>query len=109
MKIVLYAFAFLSVNSVFSQLISGDVVDSKRSLLTETDFTIKASSEGVVVYELAVDKKGNVTAETLVGSMTTIKSTPMRLDAKNMVHKFKFKEGLYPQFQHVRVKITFVK
>jgi hypothetical protein len=108
-KIFILSVAMFCTRSLYSQLLSGDVVESHRPLLTETDFTIKGSKEGYVVYELAVDTKGNVTSETLVSSMTNIVSTPMKLDAKNMVHKFKFKEGPYLKFQHVKVKITFVK
>lgn len=91
------------------QLLSGDIVDYGRPLLTETNFTLKGTKEGVVVYEIAVDLNGNVTSESLVSSMTTITSTPIQMDAKNYIKKLKFKSGTgYPKFQHAKVKITFV-
>lgn len=98
-----------SLHFCFGQLLSGDIVDVKRPLLTETNFTIKGTKEGVVVYDIAVDIYGNVTSETLVANMTTISSTPARMEARNLIKTFKFQPGTaYPKFHHVKVKITFV-
>lgn len=107
---ILFAFAFLiGFQSINAQLISGDLVDANRRLLTESNFTIKGSKEGVIVYDLAVDVYGNVISQNLVANMTTVTSTPMRMDAKNYVSKFKFEPGTaFPKFHHVKVKITFV-
>ena len=105
-KIITFAFA-LSFQQVFSQLISGGVVDVNRRLLTSTDFTMKGTKEGVVVYDLAVDINGNISSETLVTSMTTIASTPVRMEVRNYLKTLKFEPGTsYPKFHHVTVKIT---
>lgn len=98
-------FAFTSS----AQLMSGDLVDEGRKLLTETNFTMMGSKQGEIVYELAVDRKGNVTSERLIEKETTVVSTPLRYGAKNYLRSFKFEEGTYfPEFHHVIVKITVV-
>ena len=90
------------------QLISGDIVDYGRPLLTETNFILKGAKEGAVVCEIAVDLNGNVTSAIIDASMSTITSTPIQMDAKNYVKKLKFKAGTgYPKFQHAKVKVTF--
>ncbi len=109
MKSLLLIIALIFINTSFSQLISGDLVESGRRLLTETDFTIKGTKAGVVVYDVSVDLKGNVTSAVLVGEMTTIKSTPTQMDVKSYVNKFKFVAGNgYPKFHHATIKITVV-
>ena len=109
MKVFLLIISLFSINISFSQLISGDLVQSGRQLITETDFTIKGTKEGVVVYDLSVDLKGNVTSAVLVGAMTTIKSTPTQMDVKSYVTKLKFVAGNgYPKFHHATIKITVV-
>ena len=91
------------------QLLSGDIVDSGRPLLTETNFILKGAKEGAVVCEIAVDLNGNVTSAIIDASMSTITSTPIQMDAKNYVKKLKFKAGTgYPKFQHAKVKVTFI-
>lgn len=109
MKKFLFVFFLTIVCQAYGQLLSGTLVDDHRKLLTETNFTLKGTKEGVVVYDLAVDIYGNVTSETLVTNMTTISSTPTRMEARNLVKTFKFQPGTaYPKFHHVKVKITFV-
>lgn len=110
MKKVLFIFFLASGLHTHAQLLSGTLVDDHRKLLTETNFTITGTREGVVVYDIAVDIYGNVTSETLVVNMTTISSTPARMEARNLIKTFKFQQGTtYPKFHHVKVKITFVK
>ena len=109
MKNVLILICAFCANQAYCQLLSGSLVDDNRKLLTTTDFTLKGTKEGVVVYDLAVDIYGNVTSETLVVNMTTINSTPDRMAAKNLMKTFKFEPGTaYPKFHHVKVKVTFV-
>lgn len=109
MKSLLLIISIITCNTSFSQLLSGDLVESGRRLITETDFTIKGTKEGVVVYDISVDLKGNVTSAVLVGELTTIKSTPTQMDVKSYVNKLKFVAGNgYPKFHHATIKITVV-
>lgn len=109
MKKVITILFLASINLSYGQLISGEIVDINRPLLTQTDFTIKGSKEGIIVYDLTVDLEGNVTSETLVPSMTTVSSTPTKMEVKNYLKSFKFQNCVgCPQFHHVRVKISVV-
>ena len=109
-KSVIIFISFFSVNNSYSQIISGEILDSGRKLITVSDFVIKSDRSGEVVYEIDVDIKGDVTSAIIVNSLTTIKSTPLKLDAKNLINTFKFEPGtFYPKFHHSRVKITFVE
>jgi hypothetical protein len=109
MKKILTFIFILAVNYSYSQLLSGDLVEDNRKLLTKTDFRMEGSKQGEVVYDLAVDAYGNVTSSTLVSNMTTVASTPTRMEVRNYVNEFKFEPGtLYPKFHHVKVKITVV-
>jgi hypothetical protein len=108
MKLIIFSFLILSNNHSYSQILSGDIVDFGRKLLTETDFQLKGLTSGEVVYDISVDIYGNVTAASLVKNMTTIKSTPLRMEAKNLIYKFKFEAGNgFPKFHHTKIKITF--
>lgn len=94
----------------FSQLLSGDVINEGRSLLTKTDFKINSTTEGVVVYDITVNREGKVTSTLLKIEQSTINSTPLKMQAVNLLKSFKFEPNTrYPQVQHVLVKITFVK
>jgi hypothetical protein len=109
-KSVIVFISFFIVNNSYSQIISGEILDSGRKLITLSDFVIKSDRSGEVVYEIAIDIKGDVTSATIVNSLTTIKSTPLKLDAKNLINTFKFEPGtFYPKFHHSRIKITFVE
>jgi hypothetical protein len=107
---VIIFISFFIVKNSYSQIISGEILDSGRKLITLSDFVIKSDRSGEVVYEIAVDIKGDVTSVIIVNSLTTIKSTPLKLEAKNLINTFKFEPGtFYPKFHHSRVKITFVE
>lgn len=109
MKNVLIILCVMCLQQVFSQLISGPIVDSKRKLLTKANYILIGNKEGVIVYDLTVDIYGNVTSETIVQAMTTIISSPLKIEARNYVKEFKFESGkFYPKMHHVRVKITFI-
>jgi hypothetical protein len=109
-KLIVVIIPFLIINHSYSQIISGEVLDSGRKMLTMSDFTIKSDRSGVVVFEMSVDIKGDVTSATIVNSLTTIKSTPLKMDAKNLISTFKFEPGtFYPKFHHCNIKITFVE
>ncbi len=108
MKLIILSLFILSNSYSYSQILSGEIVDFGRKLLTETDFHLKGLTSGEVVYDISVDIYGNVTSSSLVQSMTTIKSTPLRMDAKNLINTFKFEAGNgFPKFHHAKIKITF--
>jgi len=109
MRITLTFLFLLCINTSFSQLISGDIVSVGRRLLTPSTFTINGAKKGEIVYEISVDIYGNVTSSTLVQSMTDVVSTPLKMDAKNLINTLKFEKGNgYPKFHHAKVKITVV-
>lgn len=105
-----YLFALLLLLLAYSssaQLISGDLLDEGRKIITETDYTMIGSTEGEIYYELAVDREGNVTSERLLGDMTTIHSTPLIYKARSYCKTLKFEKGTYyPKFHHVVIRIN---
>lgn len=106
MRFIIFALLFCSFQSN-AQLISGDVVKEGRKLKTPTDFTFESNKTGVIYFELAVDRVGNVTSERLILDKTTITSTPTRVKVKEYVSSLKFEPGThYPQFHNVVIKIT---
>lgn len=109
MKIILIL-AFLCTFLGAQAQLSGELVNSGRKCLTETDFTLSGSQEGVVKYILTVDSKGNVVSETLMKSETTVRSTPSIMKARNFVKTLKFEPGTaYPKFHEVKVLIHIKK
>lgn len=110
MKTILFAF-FTALSTVsFSQLIGGKLMEDGRKMTSESSFTIVDNNVGIVIYELAVNNKGIVTSAKLVNDGTTVVSTPTRMKVRNHVMTLKFEEGTYfPEFHHVKVKITVVK
>jgi hypothetical protein len=105
----IFPFIFLSFLS-YGQLIDGTLVDTRRRLLSETDFKIKSNFEGEVYFEISVNPEGEVTNTRFITSMTTTNSTPARIEAQNQVKKLEFESGThFPKFQHARVKMTLVK
>jgi hypothetical protein len=110
-KLIILGFiAFVSFQNVKAQLLSGELLESNRYLLQKSDFTIESSTEGVVLLDLAVNEKGLVTSYRIITERSTIKSTPLKMQAINYVKKFEFLAGsLFPEFQHVIVQINFVK
>lgn len=101
--LVLLLFAFNS----FSQLLDGTLMDEARKMVSVSTFKLIDNNEGVAFYQLAVNRKGEVTSATLLSAGTTIVSTPTRMKMRNYLMTLKFEEGMYyPEFHHVRVKIT---
>lgn len=106
----LLALLLLGSFSSFGQMLSGDLKDSGRKMVSESTFIMESHTSGFVAYELTVDNQGNVTSARLVGDKTTVKSTPAKMKARDHAMKFKFEAGNhYPKFQTVIVKITLVK
>jgi len=92
-----------------AQLLSGSLVDEGRKMTSNSTFVIEDSHEGAAVFELAVDREGKVTSAKLISDGTTVVSTPARIKARSHVMGYTFTPGThFPQFQHVRVKVTLV-
>lgn len=104
-------FLFFSVSTFsFAQLMDGTLMDENRKMTTTSTFKVVDMNEGVVFYELAVNRKGVVTSARLLVEGTTVISTPTRMKVRNFVMKLKFEEGtFYPEFHHVRVMVTVAK
>lgn len=110
MKLLLVLFLLCSVSELNAQLLSGELLDDKRKITTQTDFKIISRYEGFVVYEVAVDNEGKVTSTRFISNESTIQSTPANMEAKEYLKTLKFAPGTYyPKHHHVMVKVTYVK
>lgn len=90
-----------------AQLLDGTLVDENRKLISEEDFEMTARKDGWMIFELAVDREGNVTSATF--DEGSIISTPMKIEVREELMKLKFEPGnYYPKFHHVRVKMTLI-
>lgn len=108
MKFIL-PFLFLISFSAQSQLISGNLVDEGRKLISPQNFQLDGKATGEIYFELAVNREGIVTSERIMNEKTSVVSTPTRMRAKELVSQFKFEPGTYyPEFHHVVVKIKVV-
>lgn len=101
--------AFLLCSSMsFGQILSGEIVDEGRKMISETSFVVEGMQDGYATYEIAVNRNGNVTSAKLVDS--NLKSTPAKYEIRNYITRMKFEPGTYyPKFHHAEVKITTVK
>lgn len=108
MKNLLVMIAFVLPVFSFGQLMDGDLIDEGRKMISTSDFILYDGNEGVLFYELAVDRTGKVTSARLLSEGSTITSTPTRMKARNYLVTLQFEAAThYPQFHHVRVKVTF--
>lgn len=94
----------------FSQLLSGNVLDSGRKMLTTYDFKIKGKYKGVKYFELSVNLEGKVTGVREEVKADSFVSSPAKLIARKELEKLQFEAGTrYDKFQQVLVKVEFVK
>jgi len=92
----------------FGQLLDGDLIDEGRKMISTSDFILYDVNEGVLYYELAVDRTGKVTSASLLSEGSTITATPTRMKARNYLVTLNFEAAThYPAFHHVRVRVTF--
>ncbi|MDG1147818.1 MAG: hypothetical protein P8N52_05880 [Crocinitomicaceae bacterium] len=106
-KLILGTFLFFSSIS-FGQVLSGDIVDEGRQVISDIPFVVEGMVAGYCIYELSVGRTGEVVSARLVD--TNVKSTPAKYELRNYAFKFKFSPGTYyPKFHHARVKITSIK
>ena len=107
MKALLFFFLLIGFNS-FSQLVGGTLVDEGRKLSGTESFIQEGTVNGWAVYDLAVDREGNVTSAVLKESNLT--RTSAKFQIRNYMMTMKFEPGThFPKFHHVDVKITLVK
>ena len=107
MKKLLVMIAFVLPVFSFGQLMDGDLMDEGRKMISSSDFVLYDANEGVLFYELAVDRTGKVTSARLLLEGSTITATPTRMKARNYLVTLQFEATHYPQFHHVCVKVTF--
>ncbi len=92
---------------VSAQIVGGTLPHEGRKMVTQSDFTLPSSREGYAVYQLAVNREGNVTGAKLMG--TDLKSTPLQMKIRDHLMEYKFQPGTYyPKHHHVDIKITLV-
>lgn len=90
-----------------AQLMEGTLMDEGRKMTTKSDFVLYDDNTGVLYYTLAVDRTGKVTSAKMLLDGTTVTFTPTRMKARNYLMTLQFEPGThYPQFHHVRVKVT---
>ena len=105
---IIFTILLLTSYSSFGQMLSGTLVDEGRKLVSDVTYIQEGRVNGWAIFELAVDREGNVTGVDLIE--TTIKSTPSKYELRNYVKTIKFQKGThYPKFHHVRMKFTLVK
>jgi hypothetical protein len=101
---------FTISNLTYSQLISGDLMESGRKMETKFNFEIKDKYSGFQSFELAVNPLGKVIGIKNLDERGGIISTPAKVLATNKLYELKFESGAhYPKFHHVKVKVNFVK
>lgn len=107
MRSLLIIFLLITSTSQ-AQLISGAAKDEGRVIVSETSFIQEGTIDGWAEYELAIDRKGNVTGARITA--TNLKRTSAKVQIRNYVMTMKFTAGtIYPAFHHAVVKVTLVK
>ena len=108
-KINALLFTILFAFASYGQL-SGDIVKDNRKMTSSQGFIIDGHVNGKIVFEIAVDAKGNVSSARALDNESTVKSTPAKVNARNYVSAFTFAPGtFYPEHHQGRVVITMVK
>lgn len=107
MRSLVFTITLFFAGNASAQLLEGPLLDEGRQLVSSPGFVVTEPHEGVIIFQLAVDRKGNVTSAKVDPEGTTVVSTPARIAATKHVKSFKFQEGTYfPEFHQVKVKIT---
>ncbi|MES2800139.1 MAG: hypothetical protein V4638_08980 [Bacteroidota bacterium] len=113
MSKVKFLLVSILVSQTFSssaQLLSGDLVDEKRALVSTTDFKVQDPNSGEIFVLIAVNRLGEVTSAKIDLTATKVVSTPARIKAVAFAKKLKFQEGTYfPEFHHARIKVTLLQ
>lgn len=110
MKQLFCIFMLLSTSSVHSQILSGQIVDDNRQMISTTNFTIESNYNGYVVYEIAVNPEGEVTSSRMIEEKSTVLSTPANMEVKSYLKSIVFEKGNhFPKYHHAIVKVMLVK
>lgn len=89
-------------------MIGGTLKDEGRKLVSDIGYVQEGTIDGWAIYELAVNREGDVTSVAL--KETNLTRTSAKYQIHNYLSKLKFQKGAhYPQFHHVQIKITLVK
>lgn len=110
MKQLFCIFMLLSTFSVHSQILSGQIVDDNRQMISNTNFIIESNYSGYVVYEIAVNLEGKVTSSRMIEEKSTVLSTPANMEVKDYLKNIVFEKGNhFPKHHHAIVKVMLVK
>lgn len=93
----------------FSQMLSGDLKDSGRKMLTRSELKVTGKKyRGFQIFEISVDRKGVVNGVRHIPTANELTSTPARIQATNLLSALEFEAGThYPKFQRARVRVLF--
>ncbi|NOQ74321.1 MAG: hypothetical protein GQ574_20090 [Crocinitomix sp.] len=91
-----------------SAQVSGKIALDGRKVIQEISFSMEMNATGILVFDIAVDVKGNVTSCMHNKIESTIRSTIYAYRAKNLIlTQLKFEKGNgYPTFHQGRVTIS---
>lgn len=91
-----------------SAQVSGKIALDGRKVIQEFSFLIDMKTPGILVFDIAVDVKGNVTSCIRNRAESTIKSSVYAYRAKNLIlMNLKFEKGNgYPTFHQGTVTIS---
>ena len=107
-NLILISFLFFATAS-FAQL-SGDIVRDGRQLIKGDSYMMQGNHTGKLVFDIAVNAEGDITAVKFVPSKSTISSTPARIKAQNYIANWKFEKGTaFPKFHQGTIAITMVR
>ena len=93
-----------------TQIISGDLVQSGRKMISDSDFKVVGRYTGFQYYELSVNREGRVTDVRHLVQKGALISTPARILASGKLNELEFQKGTsYPKFHRVKVRVNFEK
>ena len=109
MKNLIIGYCVFFTFGAFAQL-SGDIVRDGRQLVKSDSYMMQGSHTGKLVFDIAVNAEGEITAVKFVPSKSTITSTPARIKAQNYFADWKFEKGTaFPKFHQGTIAITMVR
>lgn len=107
-KLIIICFIFF-VSGTFAQL-SGDLLRDGRKLLVGDSFMMQGNHNGKLVFDIAVNSVGEITAVKFIPSKSTVSSTPARIKAQQYFADWKFEKGTaFPKFHQGTITITMVR
>jgi hypothetical protein len=106
MKYFLILFTSLLCYSVNAQ-VTGKIIEDGRKVTQEIAYRMEMKSDAKLVFDIAVNVKGEVTSCILNREESTARNTVLAYKGKNMIlMDLKFEKGNgYPTFHHGQVTI----